>query len=174
MKQGEDYKYDKERAKLFGLTPGSPTKTIEVDSEEISDGYFRTVELVMDRSVFKLKPHSLFLLQTREDSSALTDESRNFRLSPDGKLKQIMIVRGRLHPNGKVVRGSGKAEFIKDLGQPWVKEELQRELDFWLKGMYRKTPKAASSDAKGDALSSAKAETGSSSPGAGSASSATR
>ena len=67
----------------------------------------------------------------------LENKTYYFRLSPDGVLEKAWLKTAKRTANGESVRSSGRVE-EKDITSKEIKDRLQHELNFWLKGMYRK------------------------------------
>lgn len=129
---------DAARAKLIGLETGSPIRKLSLKSSENADGVSRLCEVVMDAAE-KKKVCLLISAGTMVDPQ--NAESYVFRLTPAGDLEKVFKVK-MAFKDGKVVRGGGTSEVVS-ADEPSVKEMLQKELDFWLKGRYKKNLKAA-------------------------------
>ncbi len=93
--------------------------------------------LVLDPSADNPTPICLVLFTVRETPEKLERESYYFRLTQKGVLDRAFVLHGKRDASGKVIPGSGVPE-PKDIGSKEIKDRLQHELDFWLKGMYRK------------------------------------
>ena len=64
-----------------------------------------------------------------------------FQTDLDGKLIKAIFGRIKVNENGERILGSGTTQ-EQDIDSPRIKELFQKEVDFWLKGMYRKKPAA--------------------------------
>ena len=73
---------------------------------------------------------------TQYDSSG-DRNSYHYLLSLNGELEHALLITGKLHEDGKPVRGSGVPQ-EKETKSAEIRRRVKHELDFWLKGMYRK------------------------------------
>ncbi|MBI5243791.1 MAG: hypothetical protein HY922_08955 [Elusimicrobia bacterium] len=142
LRAGNAGTMDSKRAKLLDVPAGAPEKAGGFRADEVTDAISHTIELVLDPSAAKPKPLCVVLMAAKEDLANLKRETYYFRLTPKGALEKALLIRGRLDEKGEVIAGSGKAE-EKDIRSAEIKGKLKHELDFWLKGMYRKPPKPA-------------------------------
>jgi len=125
---------DKGRAAFLSIDPGTPERVEELyGDEDASDGFDHGCELFLGRDQKTIEA-VVFRVSTMTDAEH--SQSYYFRLDPQGNLKRTVVTRALYHDD-KPVRGAGRAE-IMEKGAPGIEERLQHELDFWLKGMYRK------------------------------------
>ena len=75
----------------------------------------------------------------------LGNESKDFYFKSDltGNLTKAFVGTGKIDSEGKDIRGTGRLDDL-DLYSDDVKTRFQHELDFWLKGAYRKKKPSAS------------------------------
>lgn len=133
MTDSEDAVLNPGRARYLGLQAGSLLKRKDIASEESVDGLSRSCEVVLDKSTKKVVAAVFLAAQPVSDG---VREAYCFRLDPTGALKTVALTHG-LMKDGQAVKGSGKAEEV-DVNAPGIRAKLQHELDFWLKGKYRK------------------------------------
>jgi hypothetical protein len=136
LKHGEDYTY-KGAVEPLELKGGTKAKSLEVLSVDTSDGLNHATELVFADPPAKPEPLCLVMSADREDTLQKQVVFQNFRLNLDGVMEKAFISRIKLDENGNAIRGSAITE-LQDVNSPEVQKLLQHELNFWLKGMYRK------------------------------------
>lgn len=134
MSQADDATLTPGRAKFIGLAPGSLLKRMEVGWDGGPDAIGRSCEVVLDKETKKVV--GLVFLAGRTPDGVHRD-SYCYRIDPKGALKTVAITHG-IMKDGKPVKGSGTVEIL-DENAPGIRGKLQSELDFWLKGKYRKS-----------------------------------
>ena len=121
------------RARFLELPAGSPEKRKEFEVGDSSDGIGHSCEVVLDKDTGKVMA-AVFTAGTMKDRDH--HDAFCFRVTPSGVLEHVALVHV-LFKDGKTVRGAGTAETV-DPEAPGIREKFQHELDFWLKGKYRK------------------------------------
>lgn len=121
-------------ARILEVQPGSRQKFLALQT---NDGKNRGCQVALkdDDSVDSI----LFSVGGR--ASKTRQEFTYYKLGPDGVLRLAVHNSGTLK-DGKPVKGSGKPEKL-DLESSGVKEQLKKELKFWLGGKYLKLVKPA-------------------------------
>lgn len=115
----------------LGIDSGAPAKGFEANLGETSDGMRHVCALILKNG----KP--LCVILTVKKKYKDHDNQPMFRLSLSGKLERAINDFGRYDVNGQPVPGSGITTVLA-LKSKETRATLQHELDFWLKGMYRK------------------------------------
>ncbi|MCX5788228.1 MAG: hypothetical protein NTX64_06950 [Elusimicrobia bacterium] len=133
ISKGEDEPLRAPLARLVGLTERDfQGRTVDVDPTETTDGMRHDFMVVLDTNSKALAVDC----STQYDSSGDRD-SYHFLLSLNGVLEHALLIKGKLLPDGKPVRGSGVAQ-ERDIKSSEIRRRVKHEMDFWLKGMYRK------------------------------------
>lgn len=141
LNEGEDDSFGKFIGNFLGVPDGAPIKLKQVAREKSADNRNRSCAVVgQEPAGHGFKPVCLVFLA--QSLNGLDGESHYFRVAPDGSLETSFISRMKFDESGKPVRGSGVKTDL-DVNAPETKALLQHELDFWLKGKYRKKPTAA-------------------------------
>lgn len=138
LDNGADYSFDAGRAGFLGVPPGAPTKVS--DEMENADNLQRSANLILDPSVEKPTPLCVLLYAGKDDLSKRENETYYFRITPDGSFNKAFVTREKLDDTGAPIKGSGIVT-PKDIHSFEILKRLNHELNFWLKGMYRLTPK---------------------------------
>lgn len=134
ISSGKTANLDKGRASFLDLPSGTREKYEDLYADEdSSDGFDHGCELFMLRGDDRVDQ---FVLRVSTMADPTQSDSYYFKLSPDGNLERI--VRSKVsYKDDKPIRGSGKSQ-VMPLDTPGMTDKLQHELDFWLKGKYRK------------------------------------
>jgi len=117
----------------FGAIPaGTPGKALEVDAALTTDG------ATHDFIVFEKdnRPIGVLFDVIREGSRRV--EHLNLVCAANGKLNRCYNQIGENDASGKPIRGSAATTPLSSKDHK-MSAALHHELDFWLKGMYRKT-----------------------------------
>ncbi len=139
MARGDHDTLEQGLARVLGLDGSRPERVLELEAEgDTTDGFDHGFEVVLDSSEMHV---DVLLLRVGKMTSPKHSESYYFNLKPDGAIERATVVSAE-YADGKVIRGSGHSEQVPK-GTRLVKEKLKHELDFWLKGMYRKKKPAA-------------------------------
>lgn len=125
------------QARSLGFIEDKPARFFVVPPDRSVDGWKHVALVPLEIIEEKEKPLAIIFSKTKEDREDLALNVRYFKLSMNGKLELAWSVTGKLHEDMTPVTGSGTEDF-PDIDSPSVQEGLQREMDFWLKGMYRK------------------------------------
>lgn len=133
-----DVPYTGQLAELLGLPQGAVGRGGGVIQEKADDYLGHNCEVILDTSGSNSIPKPLaVILHTRNSIPGFATEQYFYRLSPQGKLEKAIAVRGKIDEQDNAVPGSGEATVL-DIEGPETKYRFQHELDFWLKGMYRR------------------------------------
>ena len=141
LKDGEAGAISPGRAKLVGLEPGTTSQALSVGHDEATDEIDHTAELVLDPAAPVPAPYRFLFRGGREEPEKKENWAQYFRADLKGHLEFSVRSHGRLDEQGKPIRGSGVAEPV-DIASPEVRKAFQHELDFWLKGKFRKKKEA--------------------------------
>ncbi len=127
-------------SRVIGLEPNLPARVTGKDAEDCMDNKDRTFRVVLQNDAPNggQKPMALVLYTKKLLPGALQDEI--LLLKPDGTIEKATSGRGRRDQDGKSIRGSA---IRIDLDPDEAKRVLQRELDFWLRGIGLKKKAAA-------------------------------
>ena len=126
-------------ARIFNLSPDAPEKT----SALVGDDHLEHVsQLILDPALAEPKPACVILVSAERDLAKKERRSYRFRMSLDGGLEKALYTIAKLDENGVTVPGSGVVQ-DKVLDPAELKERVEYELDFWLKGKHRKPEDAA-------------------------------
>lgn len=139
--EGEHINYSPLLARDLDLPPNCPIQVL-LSNEQAVDGLDRDVSLVLPKPG---KPSAVMFQTVR--SGAKSDWIVRYLVSLDGsRLQKAVALEGTNDRQGRPIRGSAR-RFPKDINSREVRKGYQRELDFWLKGMYRKPSARPSSSA---------------------------
>lgn len=120
-------------SKFLDLPAGTPTRYRDVDEDETTDGAAHGFQLIIGTTT----QINAVIFRVSRMLNAVTSESYFLTVDTKGTLQHV--ARAYVKYDGdKVIRGSGSSQVLEPTAPP-VPEKLQHELDFWLKGMYRKT-----------------------------------
>ena len=120
---------------------GAFARCQDVDWEDATDDKARTSCLIFDPAA---TPHkSVWLVFSVSADGHLQNERDDslFRISLGGRVEKAIFGRMKMDTEGNEIAGSGVLE-VQNIDSPRIKELFQKEVDFWLKGMYRKKPAA--------------------------------
>ncbi|MBI4677330.1 MAG: hypothetical protein HY748_07080 [Elusimicrobia bacterium] len=134
LNEGGDRDGTKTFSGILGLDPLVPTKRLKLPAEECDDHRLRLFDVQVQRSpeTGRIIPVKAMLLVRKVEGPR--SESAYLQLGLDGTLEKIKTASSRVDENGKYIRGSGKPTVL-DPESAEAKALLQRELDFWLKGI---------------------------------------
>ena len=104
----------------------------DVDSNETTDGAVHGFILVLSTAT----DITSTIFRTSRMVASKESESYYFKTDKAGDLQKVVRTYVA-YKDGKVVRGSGRSEAV-DPSSPDGRHRFQHELDFWLKGKYRK------------------------------------
>ena len=124
---------------MFTPPAGAIAKGSEVFSEDTSDAQYHGCGLAFDTSA--PPPKRLWFVLSTKTPGLFKNERDDtyFQVDLDGELRKAIFGRIKLDENDNPIPGSGVTE-VQDIKSPRIKELFQKEIDFWLKGMYRKNP----------------------------------
>jgi hypothetical protein len=114
------------------LPPGLPGKGLEVDAAATTDG------ATHDFTVFFEKDTASHVIFTSIRDEKRSSEYLNLYCDATGRPNKCVRMKGARDESGSPIEGSLASE---DVGAKDRKAALQHELDFWLKGKYRKAAK---------------------------------
>jgi hypothetical protein len=118
-----------------GIPEGIPGWTLEVDAKNASDG------MTHDFTVFFKDEIPMTVVFTTIREGKRKEEHMNLFCDASGKMNKCFRLVGAQDDKGDPVPGSGKSIAL-DLKDKAATSMLNHELDFWLKGKYRKPKKA--------------------------------
>jgi len=133
LTEARPYILDKQIGVFLGFPEDAPGRTRSLSSQATTDGMGHQCVLMTDG----LTGHPLALVLVNQIRSGLDSESHYFRLAVDGSLELAFVSWGKYDEAGKPVMGTGQAKMV-ETNSPEARGILRHELDFWLKGMYRK------------------------------------
>lgn len=145
-KDPEIYSIPSRVAELMGLSDGTRSRALGVELADSSDNMSHGVELLYEvSSSSKMVPFDLMLYTTTRGTQTFTQQY--FRVGLDGRLKKAFKVLGKFDDTGQEVRGSGEVTHFS-VDESAARMSFQHELDFWLKGAFRKNKRAAAKPSK--------------------------
>lgn len=132
---GEATTANSDEAKFGGIPEGTPGKTLELEETVSSDG------MAHDLTVYFKDDKPICVLFTAITEKTRSEEFLNLSCDAKGKLSLCYRAVGTKDDKGQPIPRTVKfTSFGRKDRQ--MKEALRHELDFWLKGKYRK-PTAA-------------------------------
>lgn len=140
LKTGKNDELDETYARLYRTAPCN-TKKRSYAGKKTADGLDHEADATLEKSGRTGKPRAHELLLAVYEKSGRDGIGYCFRLSLDGKLERAFMMRGKmLDPRTPVMDAQLLDPRFTDLDvrAPEVKARLEHELDFWLKGPYRK------------------------------------
>ncbi|MBI4424722.1 MAG: hypothetical protein HY554_13395 [Elusimicrobia bacterium] len=156
---GDDAYLPQQIGSHLGLDGDPPTKSINVETTETGDDMAHDVNLVLKVSSSGIRQPLAFNLVTGHDWPGHV-EHYHFRVTLDGVLERAVTISGLKDQQGNTISGSGSVA-EKDIDSPEIKERFQHEVDFWLKGAYRKKKGKARPRKAAPELAPARVPTGS-------------
>jgi hypothetical protein len=129
--------------KLIDIPSNQDVRSLDIPNELTTDNLYHGTSIAVDESANP--PKALKLIFSTTHSWDDNSEDYHFKTNLNGKLEKVVSIFGKINPAGESVKGSGQVS-EKDITSPEIKERFRHELDFWLKGAYRK--KAAKPAAK--------------------------
>ena len=130
-------------ARMFTAPAGAVMKDLSADPEETADGQDHICALTLESKVASAKRLDFILSAAGPGLFKSESDERYFQTDLDGKLVKAIFARVKLDEKGERILASGITE-EQDIDSPRIKELFQKEVDFWLKGMYRKKTAAKS------------------------------
>lgn len=139
LTSGSEKSYHEGISGLLGLPLGAKAKRKTVQRKESADGLLRCVDVLLDPSTTTPRVMHLVLRSDWKDIAKGEGKTLYLRLNGHGVLEKAFESPGKIDTQGRDIRGSGVGKTIDlDIRAPQTKLLLQRELDFWLKGIGRK------------------------------------
>ncbi len=136
-----------ETGKFVGITrfpriqKNSPIKEEWAKPKVSEDGHRRSFSVLLERSTETPKATHVEFLVTQKDREARTAQQFYLLASTAGALLEAGFAIGPLDEKGRLIPGPSLAPFkYLDITSPETRALFQRELDFWLKGVGRKSP----------------------------------
>lgn len=141
MAEGKNSICEGRAIELLSLPKAAPCKMIEFSGGQTSDGMSRSCRVLVSPAdkAKSAKPLAMVWSSEMDDSTSKT--SHFFKLTLNGNWEKSYTLRIQRDDAGKLIDSSAVYSYL-DAGSPQGKDTLEHERDFWLKGMYRKTPKA--------------------------------
>lgn len=129
---GESVAPESEDVRAGYIPAGSRGRALEIDEKESADG------ATHDFIVYEKDGPPQTVLFSVISEKTRQREFLNFICDAKGRMNSCYRVTGDKDESGRPVRGSLKSFPLNRKGKE-TSALLQHELDFWLKGMYRKT-----------------------------------
>lgn len=142
LKSGKDKRIRENISSLLGLKGRWDSKWKRVNEAEASDGLHHLVYLMVAKSAKTKKHQPKHFIFLAIDWNNRWADSYFYAAALDGRLKKAIRIRGKNTKTGKPVRGSGKVKRY-NIKRRSVKKRFNHEVDFWLKGKYRRKTKPA-------------------------------
>ena len=124
---------------LFSSPAGSTGKGLTIEPKDTTDGRDHACVLTLVPTESSAKRLDFVLSAAGPGLFKNESDEIYFQTSLDGKLVKAIFGRIKLDESGERILGSGTTE-VQDLDAPRIKALFQKEVDFWLKGLYRKKP----------------------------------
>jgi len=122
-------------AKALGFSSDVPAKVIEILLPQTTDGNNHASDLVVSKSTGVIEPIALVFMSSARRKTKST--AYFFRVNLNGDIEKSFVLYGNDDKSGKPIKGSGHLDVL-DIKSRDVRKRFQHELDFWLKGFYRK------------------------------------
>ena len=126
---------------LLGLPQGTNCKTLEFSSEQTSDGAKRKCRVFLSPASDAKPAKPTAMVWSSEADAATGTTEQFFKIGLDGNWQGSYVMQAQLDASGKRVPSSAVYNYL-NAATPEGKDALERETNFWLKGMYRKAQAA--------------------------------
>lgn len=139
LASGSEEIYSEGISGLLGVPPGTKAKRTAITRKETNDGLLRAFDILVDPSTTSMRTLCLVSRSIWKDVARSEGGTLLLRLSPQGVLERALETRSKYDTQGRQIQGWGVGKTVNlDINLPATKLLLQRELDFWLKGIGRK------------------------------------
>ncbi len=124
---------------LFSRPAGTTGRGLTIEPTDTTDGRDHASSLALNPTTTPAKRLDFVLSAGGPGLFKNESDEMYFQTDLDGKLIKAIFGRIKVNENGERILGSGTTQ-EQDIDSPRIKELFQKEVDFWLKGMYRKKP----------------------------------
>lgn len=136
LEEGMSESFPPALSAAYQLPEGLDGRILQVFPEDAADGLLHAFNaLVEDAEPTVVR--RLILLTRKQPPDGKTTEFYAFICSPDGTLLKAVRSAWRNDSGGEAMETPG-AHKLLDLAAPATRARFRRELDFWIKGRYRK------------------------------------
>lgn len=120
----------------YELPDGLDGRVLQVFPEDAADGLLHAFNALVEDSDPAVV-RRLILLTRKQPPDGRKTEFHAFICTPDGALLKVVRSAWSYDAEGQVVGKSG-AHKLLDISAPATRERFRRELNFWIRGRYRK------------------------------------